>query len=101
MEGGKIPSKYHRIILIYACLMAVLFGSYTALAFSPEPFPLQLRALFLATAILIVSTDGLWALWEFRHRGRKYVVVATYYPAIWCIAMNVVLFARYARENGL
>lgn len=100
LGSDEIPRRHRRMLAAYALLLVVLAGSYLALALSPAPFPPLLRASFAGTAILVPTTDSLWARWEFRRKGTKLGVASTYYAAIWSIAMNMVLFAPWAAAHG-
>lgn len=94
-----VSGRERAFVLAYAALMWVLVGSFATLATSPASFPPALRAAFAGTAIAIGTTDCLWARWEFGRRGRKWAVIGTYYPAIWLIAIDMILFARYIQAG--
>ena len=100
LEREGVEARYRWFMRAYAALLAVLIGSFVALAASPVPYPPLLRASFVGTALLVGATDTLWARREFTHRGTKLGIAATYYLAIWFIAMDLVLFAAWSRDGG-
>lgn len=100
LERDGVQARYLWFMRAYAALLAVLFGSFLALAASPEPYPPLLRASFVGTAIFIGTTDTLWARREFTQRGTKLSIAATYYLAIWFLAMDLVLFAGGLPAGG-